>query len=81
MNRPVEDADIVVFPDLEDALIGTAHDPGFGYAAIYSTAKIIRILMDRDGMDRQEALDWFYTNTVAWYAETGNPMFMDDLDN
>ena len=80
MTRPVENADIVVFPDLEDALIGTAHDSGFGYAAIYSTAKIIRILMDRDGMEYQEALDWFYTNTVAWYAETGNPMFMDDLD-
>ena len=81
MTRPVEDADIVVFPDLEDALIGTAHDSGFGYAAIYSTAKIIRILMDRDGMEYQEALDWFYTNTVAWYAETGNPMFLDDLDD
>jgi len=80
MEKLVEDAEIVFFPDLKDALIGTAHDPGFGYAAIYSTAKIIGILMNRDGMEYQEALDWFYTNTVAWYAERGNPMFMDDLN-
>ena len=80
MTLPHEDSEIVVFPDLVDALVGTAYDFDGQAAAIYSTAKIIRILMDRDGMEYQEALDWFYTNTVAWYAETGNPMFMEDLD-
>jgi hypothetical protein len=48
---------------------------------VYSVTKIIRALMDEDGMDEQEALEWFEFNTLVTFngmEDKNKPIFMYD---
>ena len=73
--------DVVVLPDLEEAEIGLASSYDGINAIVYSTRSIIEILMERDGMGQEEAIEYFYHNILAGFAPRGNPMFLDDLDD
>jgi hypothetical protein len=48
---------------------------------VYSVTKIIRALMDEDGMSEQEALEWFEFNTLGTFngmEDKNKPIFMYD---
>ena len=48
---------------------------------VYSVTKIIRALVDEDGMDEQEALEWFEFNTLGTFSGMDNinkPIFIYD---
>jgi hypothetical protein len=48
---------------------------------VYSITKIIRALMDEDGMNEDEALEWFEYNTLGTFNGMNNhnkPIFMYD---
>lgn len=65
----MSDSKAIIFPDLEDALIGYGQQntgrEGTKYYAIYSYEKIIKIYMERDGMTYDEAVDYFSFNTAG----------------
>ena len=63
---------------LDFALVGVAdvHD---GRVAIYDTDKVIELLMTRDGMDHDEAVEFFDFNIAGAYVGPGTPIFMDFL--
>lgn len=51
------------------------------YRLVYSVTKIIRALMDEDGMDEQEALEWFEFNTLGTFngmEDKNKPIFIYD---
>jgi len=65
----ISDSKAVIFPNLEDALIGYGQQnlgrEGTKYYAVYSYDKIIGIFMERDGMTYDEAVDFFSFNTAG----------------
>jgi hypothetical protein len=63
----------------EDALIG--YGTRFSYdVAVYSTAKCLEILMKRDGMTDEEALEYFEFNVTGAYVGENTPVFLEDLE-
>ena len=57
---------------LDDALIGYSTK---GHAT-YSISKIIDVFMDRDGMSREEACDFFHFNVDGAYVGEYTPIYM-----
>ena len=68
--------DVIVADGFEDALIGVGQQ--FNKAmAVYDRQKCIEILMERDGMSEEEAVEYFeYNVTGAWVGEY-TPIFLE----
>ena len=68
--------DVIVADGFEDALIGVGQQ--FNKAmAVYDRQKCIEILMERDGMSDEEAVEFFeYNVTGAWVGEY-TPIFLE----
>ena len=63
----------------EDALIG--YGTRFSYdVAVYSTSKCLKILMGRDGMSDEEAMEYFTFNVTGAYVGEHTPVFLEDLE-
>ena len=64
----------------EDALVGYGYQ--FNYpVAVYSRMGCMKILMERDGMSDEEAMEYFDFNVQgAWVGES-TPVFLDDIPN
>ncbi len=66
-----------LYPEYEEALIGICRRKGMNPVALYNQKKCIEILMDRDGMSEEDALEYFDSNTLeAWNGEN-TPCFFD----
>jgi hypothetical protein len=61
----------MLFADgFDEALIGYVERFGMGPVALYDREKCIDILVERDGMSREEAEEFFQFNTIgAWIGE------------
>jgi len=64
---------------LDDAIIGKINSFSRKETILYSTKKIIDILMKRDGMSGEEALEFFDYNIIGSYNGEGMPSFLDDI--
>lgn len=66
----------------DDAIIGQARPVYAGGAAVlvYSVEKIIDILAQRDGMDRDDALEFFDFNIEPANVGPETPIFLMDFD-
>lgn len=60
----------------EDAVIGIAYrgDESF---VVYDWYKCLDILVERDGMTRDEAKEWFLYNTAGASMGGGDPAWLD----
>ena len=70
---------VIIFKDesYDDALIGVSHDD----RAIYSFEKMVEWLCNRDGMTREDAIEWIEYNTlraIPYFGEKA-PIVMYDL--
>ena len=61
----------------DEALVGVTTDG----LAVYDNYKIISILMERDGMDEDEAIEFFDFNIAGSYIGEETPIFMYFDDN
>lgn len=68
----------VLLTDLEDAIIGMVEDFSSGCRILYSKSKIIEILMNRDNMTEEEALEFYSFNILGLYVNEQNPVFLLD---
>lgn len=74
----VEDNALV--PDgFETAVIGVVELKSVGYVMVLSTRKCLDILIERSGMDEEEALDYFHYNVKGSYLGDKTPLFLEDL--
>jgi len=60
----------------EDAIIGVAERCGQPTLVVYDCHKCLDILMQRDGMDHEEALEFFMFNTTGAWVGENTPLFM-----
>jgi|TARA_R110000787_G_scaffold187816_4_gene299706 hypothetical protein len=64
----------------EEAIIGIARRCTQPDIVAYSVEKILGILQDRDGMDYEEALEFFEFNILgAWFGDE-TPVFIEKED-
>ena len=59
----------------EGAFLGIGRRCGYEYA-VYDEEKCLGILMERDGMSREEAVDFFEYNTVGAWVGDDTPIFV-----
>ena len=65
----------IVYPDLEEALVGVVSRFGQSDIACYDYHKVIEIYMQQ-GMSQEEAVEYFEFNTIgSWLGET-TPCFI-----
>jgi hypothetical protein len=64
----------------DDAIIGLAYRAGSEPLVAYSTSQCIQVLMDRDGMTYDEAVEYFNFNVVDAYMGEGTPIFIRQKD-
>lgn len=65
----------------ESALVGIVQRCSLGPLALYSYTKCIDILIDRDGMTYEEAIEYMDYNVLGAYMGENTPMFlMDDYE-
>ena len=71
--------DNVLYADgFEDALIGIGIQGGTHKAvAVYNIEKMEQILMDRDGMDWGEAVEFLNFNTLGAYMGEHTPIYLE----
>jgi len=63
----------------EDAIIGVGGRINMPEVLIYSYNKCVKILMKRDGMTHEDAIDWMNYNVVgSWVGET-TPIFVHEI--
>lgn len=60
----------------DDALIGVAERINLGPVAAYDVNKIINILITRDGMNEEEALEYFNYNIIGSWMGDYTPVFI-----
>jgi hypothetical protein len=75
-----DDQTVVLADGLEDAFIGVGRTFSSIPVAIYDTDKVIEILMTRDVMTREEALEFFDFNIAGAYVGESTPIFMSVME-
>lgn len=64
---------------LDEAILGAITGFEGETCLAYSVDAIIKILMERDGMEYHEAWEYYDFNIAALYAGEGTPMFVHGL--
>ena len=70
---------LVILGDFEEALVGVCMDIEHNNAAVYSTQKILDILVWRDEMTPKGAFAYFEKFIFTELGAQGNPVFLKDL--
>lgn len=65
----------------EDAIIGMAERCGQPSLIVYDAGKCIEILVERDGMHPDEAIEFFEYNTLGAWVGVNTPLFMWRREN
>ena len=69
--------DALLADGFEGALVGTGRRFNSPYLAVYNYNKCLRILMERDNMARDDAVEFMEFNVLgAWMGEN-TPMFIE----
>ena len=75
LEEILEENDCVIANGFNDAIIGTCQRDG-EVIVVYDIGKCIDLLI-RDGMDYQEAEEFFYYNTINCYIGKRTPIFIE----
>ena len=68
----------ITLDGLDDALVGTTTDGGV-WRTVYSQDGIINTLMERDGMSREDAFEYFHFNIETLHVGDNSPLIMEDI--
>ncbi len=64
----------------DEAIIGMAERPNLGPVVAYSVEKIIEIMISRDGMSYEDALEYYnYNIQCAWLGEF-TPIYISNYE-
>ena len=78
--------DAITADGFEKALLGFGHQFNFGLnsgtrtttpVAVYSKDRCLHVLMERDGMSREDALEFFDFNVAGAWVGEGMPVFLE----
>ena len=69
----------IILDGLDTDIIGIVEEFGNGPRILYSKEKIIDILVERDGMTSEEAIEYYDFNILGLYAGEQNPIFLINI--
>lgn len=72
-----EETDCLFFDGFDDAIIGIGKQHTGEVLVVYDREKCIQVLMDRDGMSREEAEECFGFNTECAWVGPKTPMIVE----
>ena len=73
------DTDMMTFDGFDEAIIGVSERDGSPPVIAYDIEKCIQVLVDRDGMSREDATEYIDFDVMgAWIGE-GTPVFVVGL--
>ena len=80
INAYLEEQEITTLTadGFDDAILGLVTDFNAEPRIAYSKIKCIEILMKRDGMDYEEAMEYFDYNVSGAYVGEKTPIWVDD---
>lgn len=77
MNKFEKQNPVLLADGLEDAFIGSVYSIKFGInLAVYDIDKCVEILVTRDGMSDEEAIEFLEFNTFCAWVGEGTPLFL-----
>jgi hypothetical protein len=68
--------DALLCDGFDDAIIGMAERINLGPVVAYSVSKIIDIMIERDGMTYEDALEFYHYNIVGSWMGENTPIFI-----
>jgi len=70
------DSEMLTADGFDDAIIGVSERFGRSPVIAYDKDKCIQVLMDRDGMDYEDAIEFFNFNVIGAWVGDGTPEFI-----
>jgi hypothetical protein len=64
----------------DSAVLGLSRGPGSADVAVYSIDRCIDILVKRDGMSEEEAIEYMNFNVLDAYMGPMTPIFVYEMD-
>jgi len=71
----------VILTGFDDAIIGLTEEFGNGPRILYSREKILQILIERDRMEYDEAMEYYDFNILGLFAGEQNPIILYETYN
>jgi hypothetical protein len=75
-----EDEELLFADGLDDAILGVGERCSQPNVIIYSYNKVIDILMERDGMNHEEATEFFDFNIGGAWVGDRTPVWMHEVE-
>ena len=72
--------DLLLADGFDDAIIGICERAGSNNVVAYDTDECIRILMEMNEWDREEAIENFDFNVKGSYVGEGTPVFISKIE-
>ena len=71
---------VLLYDGFDDALIGIGRRCGQPDIAVYSYEACVRVLIERDGMSHEKAVEWMEFNVVGGWCGPETPVIMGRLE-
>jgi hypothetical protein len=68
--------DALLCDGFDDAIIGMAERINLGPVVAYSVSKILDIMIERDGMTYEDALEYYSYNIIGSWMGENTPIFI-----
>lgn len=74
------DATLLLADGFDDAIVGVVWSPDNNPHVVYDKAKMLLVLVNRDGMTEEDASEYLDINVFGAYVGENTPMYMDVLE-
>lgn len=71
---------LVLFDGFDDCILGLSQQFNNEPAVVYDAVKVVATLEARDGMDYDEAWEYFDHNIASSFVDASNPIFVFPFD-
>ena len=71
--------DVLIADGFDKAIMGMVERSGMNPVVLYNKNKCINIMIKRDGMTKEEAIDFYYYNIVGSHMGDYTPCFAEIL--
>jgi hypothetical protein len=72
------DEEVLLADGFESAFVGVASRAGQPLLAAYSYHRAVKVLMERDGMTYEDAVEWMEFNVVGAWAGERTPLWLHE---
>jgi len=75
-----QDESVLLLDGLDEALVGFTKSANKPMVAVYSSEKAVKLFIDRDGMDYDDAIEHVERNCVNAWNGDNSPLFIIDFN-